>query len=205
MKETRKLFWVSWFPFSKEKEMREKIIDTAIEEFTKNGLKFTMNDVAKSLGISKKTIYTVFESKQDVLVAIADRYARDFTNMRTEIEQDDSLDTMEKLRRLFCAIPTKYYNIGLSRIFELAQKYPKQYKYLMEAVQQGWTLAEQYLERGIQEGNVRKDVSVPVVMAMIRGTVTCFMESDVLYKNGLTYEEGKEEMVQIIMKGIGEA
>ncbi len=185
--------------------MREKIIDTAIEEFTKNGLKFTMNDVAKSLGISKKTIYTVFESKQDVLVAIADRYARDFTNMRTEIEQDDSLDTMEKLRRLFCAIPTKYYNIGLSRIFELAQKYPKQYKYLMEAVQQGWTLAEQYLERGIQEGNVRKDVSVPVVMAMIRGTVTCFMESDVLYKNGLTYEEGKEEMVQIIMKGIGEA
>ena len=42
--------------------MREKIIDTAIEEFTRNGLKFTMNDVAKALGISKKTIYTVFES-----------------------------------------------------------------------------------------------------------------------------------------------
>ena len=40
--------------------MREKIIDTAIEEFTRNGLKFTMNDVAKALGISKKTIYTVF-------------------------------------------------------------------------------------------------------------------------------------------------
>ena len=36
--------------------MREKIIDTAIEEFTRNGLKFTMNDVAKELGISKKTI-----------------------------------------------------------------------------------------------------------------------------------------------------
>ena len=52
--------------------MREKIIDTAIEEFTRNGLKFTMNDVAKALGISKKTIYTVFESKQDVLMAIAE-------------------------------------------------------------------------------------------------------------------------------------
>ena len=64
--------------------MREKIIDTAIEEFTRNGLKFTMNDVAKALGISKKTIYTVFESKQDVLMAIADRYARDFTDMRQE-------------------------------------------------------------------------------------------------------------------------
>ena len=188
-----------------EREMREKIIDTAIEEFTKNGLKFTMNDVAKALGISKKTIYTVFESKQDVLMAIADRYARDFTDMRQEIEADTELDTMEKLKRLFCAIPTKYYDIGLSRIFELAQKYPKQYKYLMEAVSQGWALAEQYLEKGILEGKIRKDISKPVVMAMIRGTVTCFLESDILYKNGLTYEQGKEEMVQIIMKGIREA
>ena len=185
--------------------MREKIIDTAIEEFTRNGLKFTMNDVAKALGISKKTIYTVFESKQDVLMAIADRYARDFTYMRQGIEADTELDTLEKLERLFCAIPTKYYNIGLSRIFELAQKYPKQYKYLMEAVSQGWALAEQYLEKGIREGKIRKDISKPVVMAMIRGTVTCFLESDILYKNGLTYEQGKEEMVQIIMKGIREA
>ena len=80
--------------------MREKIIDTAIEEFTRNGLKFTMNDVAKALGISKKTIYTVFESKQDVLMAIADRYARDFTDMRQEIEADTELDTLEKLERL---------------------------------------------------------------------------------------------------------
>ena len=182
--------------------MREKIIDTAIEEFTKHGSKFTMNDVAKELGISKKTIYTIFESKQDVLVGIADRYARDFTAMREAIEQDDSLDTLEKLERLFCAIPTKYYNIGLSRLFEVARKYPKQYRYLMEAVNQGWILAEQYLERGVREGKIRKDISVPVVMAMIRGTVTCFTESDILYKNGLTYEQGKEEMVQIIMKGI---
>ena len=44
--------------------MREKIIDATVEEFKQNGLKFTMNDLAKHLGISKKTIYTVFESKQ---------------------------------------------------------------------------------------------------------------------------------------------
>ena len=150
-----------------EREMREKIIDTAIEEFTRNGLKFTMNDVAKALGISKKTIYTVFESKQDVLMAIADRYARDFTDMRQEIEADTELDTLEKLERLFCAIPTKYYNIGLSRIFELAQKYPKQYKYLMEAVSQGWALAEQYLEKGIREGKIRPELVIGVPVGFV--------------------------------------
>ena len=64
------------------------------------------------------------------------------------------------------------------------------------------SLVAAVIYRGVREGKIRKDISVPVVMAMIRGTVTCFMESDILYKNGLTYEQGKEEMVQIIMKGI---
>lgn len=60
--------------------MRDKIIDATVEEFKQNGLKFTMNDLAKRLGISKKTIYTVFESKQAVLVAVADRYAADLNS-----------------------------------------------------------------------------------------------------------------------------
>ncbi|RHA46944.1 MULTISPECIES: hypothetical protein [Blautia] len=34
------------------------------------------------------------------------------------------------------------------------------------------------------------------------GTVICFMESDVLYQNELTYEQDKKEMVEILMKGI---
>ena len=61
--------------------MRDKIIDATVEEFKQNGLKFTMNDLAKRLGISKKTIYTVFESKQAVLVAVADRYAADLNSI----------------------------------------------------------------------------------------------------------------------------
>ena len=29
-----------------------------------------------------------------------------------------------------------------------------------------------------------------------------FMETDILYHNGITYEQGKNEMVKILMKGI---
>ena len=39
-------------------------------------------------------------------------------------------------------------------------------------------------------------------MAMVKGTVHVYMETDVLLKNGLTYEQGKEEMVKILMIGI---
>lgn len=181
--------------------MREKIIDATVEEFKQNGLKFTMNDLAKHLGISKKTIYTVFESKQAVLVAVSDRYAADLNSMQEELEANVSLNVVQKLEKLLCALPEKYYNIGLSRIYELAEKYPKPYRHLMRSVNNGWEQAEKYLEKGMEEGMIR-EVSIPVVMAMVKGTVYCFMESDILYQNELTYEQAKKEMVEILMKGI---
>ena len=181
--------------------MKEKIIDAAIEEFTRNGLKFTMSDLAKRLGISKKTIYTFFDSKQSVLIAIAARYALDCGRMQEEIENDSSLDEVQKLERLLHAIPDRYYDIGLNRIYELAEKYPKTYRHLMTSVNQGWQAVETYLKAGIDKGMIR-EVSIPVVMAMVKGTVHRFMQTSVLYENGLSYEQGKTEMVRILMKGI---
>ena len=70
-----------------------------------------MSDVAKRLSISKKTIYTVFESKQALLYAIADSYAADFESMQEELENDNSLNELQKL---LCALPEKYCDIGLN-------------------------------------------------------------------------------------------
>ena len=49
---------------------REKIINAAIDEFVDKGLKFTMDDVAKRLYMSKKTLYTVFKDKEEMLLAL---------------------------------------------------------------------------------------------------------------------------------------
>ena len=170
--------------------MRDKIIDATVEEFKQNGLKFTMNDLAKRLGISKKTIYTVFESKQAVLVAVADRYAADLNSMQEELEADVSLNVVQKLEKLLCALPEKYYNIGLSRIYELAEKYPKPYRHLMRSVNNGWEQAEKYLEKGMEEGlsliHISKvlyfgietagvlDIDSELIMTFANGTVLQF-------------------------------
>ena len=53
-------------------EIKEKILNAAIEEFGKKGLKFTMDDIAKNLGISKKTLYNVYDNKEAMLLALAD-------------------------------------------------------------------------------------------------------------------------------------
>ena len=49
-------------------ELRERIIDTAVEAFSAHGIKsITMDDIATSLGISKRTLYEVFSDKETLL------------------------------------------------------------------------------------------------------------------------------------------
>ena len=54
-------------------ELKEKIIQSAIESFSQTGYDRTkMEDIAKRLGLSKGTIYLYFKSKEDLLVAICE-------------------------------------------------------------------------------------------------------------------------------------
>ena len=49
-------------------ELRETILEGTIQAFNKKGLKFTMDDIASLLGMSKKTIYTVFRDKESLFL-----------------------------------------------------------------------------------------------------------------------------------------
>ena len=54
-------------------EIREKIIQAAIESFSQTGYDRTkMEDIAKRLGLSKGTIYLYFEGKEDLFIAICE-------------------------------------------------------------------------------------------------------------------------------------
>ena len=51
-----------------KKGLRNKIITTSMEAFARNGIRHVkMDDVAKDLGISKRTLYEIFDKKEDLL------------------------------------------------------------------------------------------------------------------------------------------
>ena len=52
--------------------MEKRIIEGALHIVEKQGVKFTMDELASELGMSKKTIYTVFRDKNELLIAMVD-------------------------------------------------------------------------------------------------------------------------------------
>ncbi len=182
-------------------DLREKIINAAIDEFREKGLKFTMDDVTKRLSISKKTIYTVFKDKEEMLLAVADYCFTDIKKSEQELLQNPDLDIVEKIKRIMVVMPDRYQNIGLNNLYQLKDKYPGIYKKVETYLETDWDGTISLLEQGMNEGKIRP-VSIPLVKAMVESTISHFFASDVLIHNGISYEQGLSEMIDIIMKGI---
>ena len=85
-----------------------KIINATIDIFREKGVKFTMDDIANKLGVSKRTLYENIDSKETLLSLLVDEVFDSIKHQGQEIIEDDSIEDLEKLKRLLTIIPTSY-------------------------------------------------------------------------------------------------
>ena len=181
--------------------MRESILEGAIRAFNKKGLKFTMDDIAKELSMSKKTIYTVFNDKEELFMAAVD-YLFDFVKEgERKIIENPSLNTLEKLRAILAVMPDGYKDVNYEQLYQLREKYPKIYEHVAERLETGWESTIALMEQGVKEGVIRP-INISIVKMMLEASWEQFYNKDVLLKNKITYQEALNEVVDIIMKGI---
>lgn len=182
-------------------ELRETILQTALQVFNQKGLKFTMDDIAKAQGISKKTIYTVFKDKEELFLSLVDYLFDAVKEGEQEIIQDDSLDTMTKLREVLRVMPEGYKDVDFRQLYVLKDKYPKIYKQVEKRLETGWEGTIALINQGMEEGIIR-NVHIPIVKMMMEAALEQFFQRDVLVQNGITYQEALDEVVEILLTGI---
>lgn len=108
--------------------LKDDILEATIKAFQKKGLKFTMDDIASLLGISKKTIYTVFPDKNSLVLEMVDYCFSSIKESEQEVLQDLSLDTVGKIRAFFGVLPEGYRELDLRQLYQLKERYPEVYE-----------------------------------------------------------------------------
>lgn len=181
--------------------LREKILDATIRVFNRKGLKFTMDDVASELSMSKKTIYTVFRDKESMFFEMVDYCFDSIKESEQKVLNDDSLDTVGKVRAILCVLPESYQDIDFRQLYSLKDKYPKIYAKVEERLETGWETTIGLLEQGIAEGKIRK-IQIPILKTMMEATLEQFFQRDVLLQNQISYNDALNEVVTILVEGI---
>lgn len=182
-------------------ELKETILEGTIQAFNEKGLKFTMDDVAKVLGMSKKTIYKVFRDKESMFYAMVDYMFDSIKESERAILEDESMTTIEKVRKILGVIPEGYKDVDFGQLYSLKDKYPAVYKQVEIRLETGWETTIALIEQGIHEGVIR-EVNIPLVKMMLEASLEQFFQRDILIQNHISYMEALDEVVGIIVDGI---
>ena len=141
--------------------MKHSITQKALTYFMQYGFKsFTMDDLANSLGISKKTLYEQFSSKNELVEATLD-YALEMTCCQVDKFISGKGSVIENVFRNQKEVQN-LFNLSSSKpIWELKKYFPKTYERMdIEFTKSDACFIDKLLEKGWEEGLFRKDINI---------------------------------------------
>lgn len=120
------------------KELKENIMQGTLQAFNQKGLKFTMDDIAKILGISKKTIYQVFRDKEALFLETVDYLFDRIKDSEQKIVENQEMDTLQKIHTILGVMPECYQDVDFRQLYQLKEKYPEIYHQVEVRLETGW-------------------------------------------------------------------
>ena len=172
----------------------------AMQLFRQQGLHFTMQQVAEPLHISKKTIYTVYPSKEALLLDMVDHAFADIHRCKQEILAGSGT-LQEKLRAVIIAMPTEYAALDLRQMKELDEKYPVVAARVRSQLETGGNPPWRCWNRLWQRGSCAR-YPLPVLRQMITASIESFLADRSLAESGVQYVAVLEEMISILLEGV---
>lgn len=164
--ETFLVFQVSLCIFvSKRKiDMKDTIVKKASTLFLQLGFKsVTMDDLAEALGISKKTLYTHFENKHQL---VRESSLSIFNQVCCEIEQmkKKAKHPIDELYSVKSAVLKYFQNEATSPVYQLQKYYPDIYAEVKDQeYERLGVLVKSSLKTGITTGLFRSNINVDFV------------------------------------------
>ena len=160
-----------------ENDPRHSILTRAMELFQRFGLRaVNMDDVSRELAMSKKTLYTFFSNKSD-LVNQAAKYlfkvkSKQFIEQASIFE--NAIDELFEVQRIQQEVLKNY---GTRLLFPLKKYHPETYDWVMHARRTMMIQATtKNLERGIQQKLFREDLQIAHVALIRYNTMVGIME-----------------------------
>lgn len=188
--------------------MKEQILQAASAYFTQYGTKgASMDDIARSIGISKKTIYEYFKDKETLFVESVrfdlQRYRKQLVDIGAGGE--DVLDIM--IKASMYAFKTTFRYCPL--YFKDIDKYPEASRLVKEHLDFMHEKTLAYFSKAVDEGFFKSDNNYEVISGFVRNQIDSIRKNPALNQmkkmemyavailtmfNGLCTEKGRKEL-----------
>jgi len=162
-----------------------------------------MDDLAKELGMSKKTLYTYFSSKASLMEAVL----RDkFSEVEADLERitsSSSSDFPAALRQLLECMQRHTGELQPPFVRDVQREAPELFKL---AENRRREMIHRYfgtlLNEGTRAGIIRTDIPTELIIEILLAAVDAIINPKRLGELGLTPKEGFTTVIAVIIEGV---
>jgi AcrR family transcriptional regulator len=181
--------------------LKTAIKSTFISLFNVKGPALTLEDIATSLHIAKKTIYRFFGSKAAIYEDILTSSSTEILTEQKRIFNEPNLSTKEKLYQILTIRTQAEAQFDVAKLSNLNEYEPAVYQHLLQAYETQWHYFSQLVEIAKKDGTLRPDVSASFLVDVLAKSYESFYQNDFLAKNHLTYTEAVTKVAHLVLDG----
>ncbi|MBR5989851.1 MAG: TetR/AcrR family transcriptional regulator [Prevotella sp.] len=179
--------------------LRGKILETAMNAFGEKGIRAVkMDDVAVDLGISKRTLYELYDNKEQLLFEGVKVYNEQRQILIKEKTKNCG-NVMEILLTVY-RIKVEEFRQTNPLFYADLVKYPKIARFLHQQNQYIHTEMQKFIQRGVSEGFFREDVDEALTMHLFDALGEYVMMNQ-LYRR-YTIEDIFKNIIFVSLRGI---
>ncbi len=181
-------------------ELKGRIIQAAAELFSKFGIKAVkMDDVAKHLSISKRTLYEIYANKEELLLEMVKQRDSQLKRHLDGFVQGEDTDVMDCIIEFYRAQVREFATVN-PLFFEELHIYPKLVEYFDERGKERKKRAAEFLRMGVKSGYFLKDVNYELMQQMGEDVSKRVFETETYKKYPL--EEIFRNLIRMFLRAI---
>jgi AcrR family transcriptional regulator len=161
-----------------DKQLKE-LLTTTTGMFFKYGIRsVTMDDIAREMGISKKTLYQYVENKEDLVKQAVDFEISNYDCFFEGLNKK-SLSALEELVYLHEFVIKNIKESNASLEFDMQKYYPKIWKQIEKVRHERmYKFLVTNMEKGLQEEMYRNDIDPDIIARIFIARANTFLNND---------------------------
>ncbi len=183
---------------------RARILATARHHlFTYGYSALTMEDLARELGVSKKTLYVHYRSKDALIESILDNFSAEVRSLADTLFADRAQPFATKFHHLSEAMMQRFSKLNPHMLRDLQRSAPSLYAKLDEMRHKNIPYVfGQVIREGQAAGAVRADVDPQLAIEFWRFAITHLMQPEALERLGLSPDQIFKKAINLFFAGL---
>ncbi|MBL8036865.1 MAG: TetR/AcrR family transcriptional regulator [Nitrospira sp.] len=180
-----------------------RVVAVARRQFLAHGFRsVSMDDLAAELGMSKKTLYVSFPSKDALIEAVLKDKFREVEADLGQLAREQAADVETALHQFLSCLQRHTAEIQPAFVRDIGRETPELFQ-LVE--QKRRELIRRYFgglfEDGKKAGMIRSDIPTHLIIEILLGAVQAIMNPPKLMELGLTVEQGYSSVIRLVLEG----